>query len=589
MKKVLSLLAALSLGLALAAGPDTFVYQSFGDVDTLDPAQAYDTASGQIVENVYETLFGYKGESVTEYEPQLAESYEASADGLTYTFKLRQGVSFHSGNAFSCKDVEYSIQRALAINPADSGIGYTFGPSLTGYEVNANDALVAEDGTAGTDDQYNEYWNLIDSSVVCVDDNTVEFHLVSANPAFFAQMLFMGASIVDSQWAIANGMWDGSAATWRDWIGVDLREYHLQNNMSGTGPYSLVVWEPGIRVVAAANESYWGGAPAIKNAIVQLVDDEAARIQALKAGDADEIVLGSRSSLPQLEGQAGVKIYDAFKDPSLGWSSSAANAVQMSQAINMEDNVNVGSGKLDGFGISADFFSDVHVRKCFNYAFDRDAYIQDVLLGAGSTTTMALPKSYLGYDPNVPEYVLDLEKAEEECRQAWGGELWEKGMYLTITYNTGNTSRQTVAEILADNLEFINPKFTIETRGVQWSTFLDERGQKKLPVSIVGWVPDFADPDNFIHIFYASTGYYAGQNGYKNEAIDALDAKARVNLDTAERASLYSQIGHLAYEDAPYILLPQGVPYLTMSDKVQGVYNNPNLSAGFLWKNISKN
>jgi peptide/nickel transport system substrate-binding protein len=585
MKRILSLLAALSLALAFAAGPDTFVYQSFGDQDTLDPVQAYDTASGQVVENVYENLYGYAKESVTEYEPKLAESFEMSDDGLTYTFKLRQGVTFHSGNAFSCKDVEYSIQRALVINPADSGVGYTFGPALIGYDVNANDAL----GEEATDDQYTEYWNLIDNSVVCLDDATVQFNLVSANPAFFAQMLFYAAAVVDSQWAIANGMWDGTAATWRDWVGVDLREHYLQTNMSGTGPYKLVVWEPGIRVVAEANEAYWGGAPVIKNVILQQVEDEAARIQALKAGDADEIVLGSRSSLPQVEGQPGVKVYDAFKDTSLGWASAAVNAVQMSQAINMEDNVNVGSGKLDGLGIPADFFSDVHVRKCFNYAFDRDAYIQDVLLGAGSTITMALPKSYLGYDPNVPEYVLDLEKAEEECKLAWGGELWEKGMYLTITYNTGNTSRQTVAEILADNLEFINPKFTIETRGVQWSQFLDERGNKKLPVSIIGWVPDFADPDNFIHIFYASTGYYAAQNGYVNAEIDALDAQARVNPDTAARADLYSQIGNLAYEDAPYILLPQGVPYLVMSDKVQGVYNNPNLSGAYLWKDISKN
>jgi peptide/nickel transport system substrate-binding protein len=584
MKKLLGLLVILSFGLAFAAGPDTFVYQSFGDVDTLDPAQSYDTASGQVVENVYETLYGYAKESVTEYEPRLAESYEVSADGLTYTFKLRQGVTFHSGNPFSCKDVEYSIQRALVINPADSGIGYTFGPTLTGYEVNANDALGAE----ATDDQYTELWNLIDNSVVCVDDSTVEFHLVSANPAFFAQMLFMGASIVDSKWAIDNGMWDGNAETWRDWVGVDLREHYLQTNMSGTGPYKLVAWEPGIRVVAAANESYWGGAPAIKNAVIQQVEDEASRIQAVKAGDADEITLGSRSSLPQVEGQAGVKVYDAFTDTSLGWASSAVNAVQMSQAINMEDNVNVGSGKLDGFGIPADFFSDVHVRKCFNYAFDRDAYIQDVLLGAGSNITMALPQSYLGYDASVPEYVLDLEKATEECKQAWGGELWEQGMYLTITYNTGNTSRQTVAEILADNLQYINDKFKVDTRGVQWSQFLDERGNKKLPVSIIGWVPDFADPDNFIHIFYASSGYYAGQNGYVNAQIDELDAKARVNLNTEERASLYSQIANIAYEDSPYILLPQGVPYLVMSDAVQGVYNNPNLSASFLWKDISK-
>jgi peptide/nickel transport system substrate-binding protein len=574
----------LMLGTALAQS-DTFVYQSFGDVDSLDPVQAYDTASGQVIENVYDTLFGYSKGSVTEYEPRLAESYEVSADGLTYTFKLRQGVTFHSGNSFSCKDVEYSIQRALVVNPADSGISYTFGPALVGAEGNAKDVL----GEEATDEQYTEFWNTIDNSVVCVDDYTAQFNLVTATPAFFAQMLFMGAAIVDSEWAKANGMWDGTSATWRDWVGVDLREHYLQKDMSGTGPYKLVAWEPGIRVVAEANPNYWGGAVDIQSVLLQQVEDEAARIQAIKAGDSDEIILGSRSSLPQVEGQSGVKIYDAFTDDSLGWSSAVVNSVSMTQNIAMEDNVNVGSGKLDGLGVPADFFTDVNVRQCFNYAFDRDAYIQDVLLGAGQNITMALPTSYLGYDETVPQYTLDLEKAEESCRAAWNGELWEKGFYLTITYNTGNTSRQTVAEILKDNLEFINPKFTIETRGIQWSQFLDERNNNKLPVSIIGWVPDFADPDNFIHTFYASSGYYAGTSGYANAEIDELDAKARVSLDPEERKVLYSQIANIAYEDSVYILLPQGVPYLVMSDKMEGIYNNPNLSAGFLWKDISKN
>jgi peptide/nickel transport system substrate-binding protein len=584
MKRLFALVLVLGWSATLAQS-DTFVYQSFGDVDTLDPVQAYDTASGQVIENIYDTLFGYSKGSVTEYEPRLAESYEVSADGLSYTYKLRQGVTFHSGNAFGCKDVEYSIQRALVTNPADSGISYTFGPALVGGEGNANDLL----GEGATDDQYTEFWNTIDNSVVCVDDATVQFNLVTPTPAFFSQMLFMGAAIVDSDWAKANGEWDGAATTWRDWIGKDLREGYLQTNMSGTGPYKLVTWEPGIRVVAEANPAYWGGAVDIQNVLLQQVEDEAARIQAVKAGDADEIILGSRSSLPQIEGQAGVKIYDAFTDESLGWNSAVVNSVAMTQNISMEDNVNVGSGKLDGLGVPADFFTDVNVRKCFNYAFDRDAYIQDVLLGAGQTITMALPTSYLGYDATVPEYVLDLEKAEEACRAAWDGELWETGFYLTISYNTGNTSRQTVAEILKDNLEFINPKFTIETRGIQWSQFLSERNDNKLPVSIIGWVPDFADPDNFINTFYASGGYYAATNGYSNAQIDELNAKARTSSDPEERAALYSQIANIAYEDSVYILLPQGVPYLVMSDKIEGVYSNPNLSASFLWKDISKN
>lgn len=583
MKRLLAVLLVLGCGAALAQS-DTFVYQSFGDVDTLDPVQAYDTASGQVIENVYEGLYGYAGESVTEYEPKLATAYTASEDGLTYTFTLREGVTFHSGNPFTCADVEYSIQRALVTNPPDSGSWILMEP-LTAKYSDANTEL----GEGATDEQYAELYATIDNSVVCNSDTEVQFNLAQTDPGFFSKLLFYAAYIVDSEYAKANGMWDGTEATWRDWIGVDLREYHLQTNMSGTGAYKLVAWEPGIRVVAEGNDAYWGGAPAIKNVVLQQVEDEAARIQALKAGDADEIILGSRSSLPQVEGQPGVKVYDAFTDDSLGWTSVAVNSVSLVQNINAEDNPNVGSGKLDGLGIPADFFTDINVRKCFNYAFDRDAYINDVLLGAGNTITMALPTSYLGYDASVPEYALDLEAAEEACRAAWNGELWDKGMYMTIAYNTGNTSRQTVAEILKSNLEFLNPKFVIETRGIQWSQFLDERGNNKLPVSIIGWVPDYADPDNYINTFYASDGYYGAQNGISIPGVDELNTQARTSLDPEERKALYSQIANTAYEYSPYILLPQGVPYLVMSDKVQGVYLNPMYSASYLWKDISKN
>ncbi len=80
MKKLLLALLALSPSAGLAqGGQDLFVVQTTADVNTLDPAQAYDIASGRIIENVYETLYGYQGESVTEYEPRLATAFEVSS------------------------------------------------------------------------------------------------------------------------------------------------------------------------------------------------------------------------------------------------------------------------------------------------------------------------------------------------------------------------------------------------------------------------------------------------------------------------------------------------------------------------------
>ncbi len=415
----------------------------------------------------------------------------------------------------------------------------------------------------------------------------MQFNLAQEDPAFLAKTLFYAAAIVDSAWAIENGMWDGTEATWREWIGVDLREHYLQTNMSGTGAYQLVNWAPGDRVVAEAYEGYWGDAPAIQNVQRQVVEDQSARILALQQGDADYVYV-DRAGLTQVQGSPGVLIQDAATDPELGWSEVAVSTVAMNQNLTAENNPNIGSGQLDGQGIPADFFSDVNVRKCFAYSFDYDAFISQVLQGQGVPLTMALPPSYLGYDPEVPTYTFDLTAAQEACQAAWDGQVWENGFQLTAAYNTGNEVRQAALEILKSNIEFLNPKFRINVRGIAWPDFLDQRSQGLVPVSIAAWIPDYADPDNYIHTFYAEGGYYADQANFVNEEITALDQQARTTFDEAERVQLYSQIGNLAYEVAPYVLLPQGIPFLVTRDNLQGTYYNPMLSGGYHWKDLSK-
>ena len=83
----------------------TFVNVTIGEPETLDPALAYETAGGEIIQNVYETLVFYDGESTDKFVPQLAESWEVSEDGTTYTFKLRSGVKFHDGADMTASDV----------------------------------------------------------------------------------------------------------------------------------------------------------------------------------------------------------------------------------------------------------------------------------------------------------------------------------------------------------------------------------------------------------------------------------------------------------------------------------------------------
>jgi len=93
--------------------PTTFVDAGIGEPETLDPALAYETSGGEIIQNVYETLVFYDGEATDKFVPQLAESWEVSEDGTVYTFKIRSGVKFHDGADLTPSDVAYSFQRGL--------------------------------------------------------------------------------------------------------------------------------------------------------------------------------------------------------------------------------------------------------------------------------------------------------------------------------------------------------------------------------------------------------------------------------------------------------------------------------------------
>lgn len=103
----------------VAPDPTTYTLVTFGDIDTMDPALAYDTASSAIIMNVLEGLIFFNREKMTEYVPVLATEIPSvdnggiSADGKTYVFKIRQGVKFHNGNDLTPSDFAYTFVRGL--------------------------------------------------------------------------------------------------------------------------------------------------------------------------------------------------------------------------------------------------------------------------------------------------------------------------------------------------------------------------------------------------------------------------------------------------------------------------------------------
>jgi peptide/nickel transport system substrate-binding protein len=570
-KKLWLLGAALAMGTTFAAVPNnTLLNMVIGDISTLDPAQAYDTASSEPIENMYESLIGYKGKSITEFTPLLATAWRAAADGRSFTFDLRKNVKFHTGNPFTCADAEYTFERVLITNNSDAP-SWFISQSLLGFAY-------WDDAT-----KKSVTWAQIDGAAECNASGQLVLKLQKRDPAFLSKLLYTATSVVDKKHATSIGEWSGTERDWKNWIEKDLTNSELNKRPSGTGAYQFVSRNPNQSVYKRFAD-YWGPAPKIENVIIQKVDELATRVLALNKGDADITSVVTRANLRQVQGQPGVKVLDDVP----GASSSA---VFFNQKI--EEPKELGSGKLDGKGIPANFFSDVNVRKAFNFSFDGKKLIEQVMLGKGEIRTMALPTNYLGYDAKIPVYSFDKEKATAAFKRAFGGQVWANGFVVNITYNTGNVARQTIAEILKANLESLNPKFKVNINAIAFSELLKLADASKLSVSIGSWLADYPDTDNFLRTFYHSEdGAFKGRLNFKDATIDTLIDQAYATNDANARATIYRQVGRRAYELAPIILTPVATGFLTYRDSVKGVEENYNAqvsgSFGTYWKNLSK-
>lgn len=558
--------------MAFAATPkDTLVIQASSDIPTLDPGATYDSASASIVENIYETLVGYRGSSIRTLEPVLATKWTASNGGKTYTFDLRKGVKFHSGSTMTCRDTEYSFERALVTNNSNSG-NWFLSESLLGTQDNAyTDKTIT--------------WARIDNAVECNSAGQLVFNLPKSDGTFLSKLAFYGFGIVEQNYTAKLGEWSGTEKDWKEWVGKDLSGSKLSQAPNGTGAYKLVRKDAG-NMLFEAHPGYWGVKPSINRVIRQKVQEQATRIQAFLKGDADFSEGGGRTvDEAQVKGKPGVVWLDDL--PNINAPSILMNAM-------IKDPRLIGSGKLDGKGVPADFFSNINVRKAFSYAYAYPEYTKALQGGKGTQRTMLLPDTFFGYDDSVKTYTYDPAQAITYFKSAYKGELWRNGFTLTVDYRAGSANSQTTFEILKKSIEALNPKFHINLQPKQWSDLLADGKKGKASMQSTTWIPDYADPDNFLYSFYASDGYFASNTNYRDERMDILLKQARSTGNPVERSRWYSQLAKRAFDTAPIIILPAASRYEFHRDNISGIsaktYNPISTSVGgVLWKDLSKN
>jgi peptide/nickel transport system substrate-binding protein len=403
-------------------------------------------------------------------------------------------------------------------------------------------------------------------SKVEVDGQWVQFNLSAPYEPFLQILCQAWSSIVDKEWCIENGDWDGTQASYEALNDPPSGGSPIQDITNGTGPYELERWESGIETSLVRYDDYWGEVPSFERYITKVVEEWTTRKLMLEAGDADWVYV-PRAYIEELEGVEGLTVYKDL--PQLN-----VDAFFFQFDINPETTF-VGSGKLDGNGIPLDFFTDLDVRKGFNYAFDWETYLKDALMNEAQQVGSPICEGLSYYDADAPRYALSLEKAEEHLKKAWGGEVWEKGFTFTMAYNAGNLERRTACEIIQANLFSINEKFTVLIQVMQWPTLIRGMYAGLLPMFQIGWQADYPDAHNFVFPYMHSGGTFSAWQNYSNPAVDALIADGISAATSAERDSIYRQLDQLYYDDAPGIIICQPLGRRYFRSWVKGYIYNP--------------
>ncbi|PYE80591.1 ABC transporter substrate-binding protein [Pseudoroseicyclus aestuarii] len=250
----------------------------------LDPQELNQFEAAEVVANLYDRLVTLPADDITQVEPMLATEWDVSEDGRTFTFTLREGVTFHSGNPLTARDAEYSLRRLVKMGLAPAR-------DLTQWGLTADN---------------------VDQMIRAEDDTTliVELPEVWNSQLVLYSLASFSASIVDSELVEENAR-DGDYGT-----------SFLQTSDAGSGPYTLRTWRANDILIAEAFDDYWDGAPAMRRVLMRNVPESSSQRLQIQAGDIDIATRLSSSDLQALAANEDVTIQTT---PGVGFYYIALN------------------------------------------------------------------------------------------------------------------------------------------------------------------------------------------------------------------------------------------------------------------------
>ena len=501
--------------MGVAASAQSLVYCSEGSPEGFDPAlytagTTFDASSHPIYNHLTEFVVG-----TTEVEPGLAESWEISEDGKTVTFKLREGVHFHSNDQFT--------------------------PTR---DFNADDVIFTFDRQGNPDNPYNQVsggtWEYYSSmsmpdlveSIEKVDDYTVRFNLTRPEAPFIANMAMDFASIMSKEYA--DAMMEAGTPEM------------LNQAPIGTGPFTFQAYQKDAVIRYLRNDDYWGEPARVESLIFAITPDASVRYQKLQAGECQIMAYPNPADVQAMKDDADIVVME-------------------------QEGLNVG---YLAYNTKVAPFDDVEVRKALNMAIDKQAIIDVVFQGSGQAAKNPIPPTMWSYNDAIEDDPYDPEAAKKMLEDAGVTDLSMK-IWAMPVQRPYNPNARRMAELM--QADFAKVGVDVEIVSYEWGEYLERsKAEDRDGAVLLGWTGDNGDPDNFLAVLLGCDAVgNANRAQWCNEEFDALLQQAKVLPTQEERAKLYEEAQVIFKDQAPWATIAHSVVFMPMRPEVENYVVHP--------------
>ena len=514
-----------------AGGVNTagFTVQYGSNPETLDPALNSAIDGANTIITIFEPLLLINENN--EVIGGQAESWEASEDGLTWTFTMRDGLKWSDGTDLNAKDFEYSFKRMVDPNTAAPYAETCLG-MIDGFEEAA--------GFPDADGNPTAEPNPDALNVKASDDGKTLTIVLSYPCSYFDKMAaFATMSPVQQATVEANGdAWCTSPDTF-----------------VSNGPYMITDWTPSERIVLTKNPNYvggWDNSKIVSDTItLLLLEDSSASYAAYNSGEAVLIKDVPTDEIPSLtKAEDGG---DFYVDTILGTYYVSLN-------------------------LQRDAFKDAKVRKALSLAIDRDYVANTIMQGTYSAADSIVgpgivdESGYFHDNGNAPYISADYEANLAEAKKLLEEAGYPNGEgYPTIEYSTNDAGYHVpLAEYLQQAWGDLGITLTINK--MEWSSFTPARRAGEYDVARNGWVMDYNDPSNMLDLFCSGNGNNDGK--YANPDFDAAIDASRV-ADSAEHFAQLHKAEDILMEDMGCIPVAYYNEFWLQSSSLKGVWHSP--------------